>query len=1400
MDLWSGEAITLPPRLLVNPDDGGSAESPPEAPPAGAAEQASSAALRPIHIPGYEILAELGRGGMGVVYQARQTKLNRLVALKMILAGGHAGETDLARFVTEAESIARLQHPNIVQIHEVGEHDGLPFFSLEFCPGGSQEKKLNGTPLPAGEAAALVETLARAMQTAHDKGVIHRDLKPANVLLAEDGTPKITDFGLAKRVGATGQTATGAIMGTPSYMAPEQAGGRSKEIGPAADVYALGAILYECLTGRPPFRAATPLDTMMQVLSDEPVPPTQLQPRLPRDLETICLKCLRKEAARRYPSAAALADDVRRFRAGLPITARPIGPAERLGRWYRRNPGVAGLLALVLLSLLLGAVVAAWFAVWANDSARAARASEENALNEKRRAEDEKRLADAARQLIEAEKARVEPLRNRAEGLAYAQQLDRAHRSWLENDAGHARELLDACRWDFRGWEYNYLNTLFERGQRSLVLGDRGILQGIAFSPDGKQIATAELNEGVRIWNRSSLELVRNLGEKSRFAECLAYSADGKRLASGNGHDGTIRVWNVETGEEVTHFTQPGVRILSICFSPDGGRLVSGGWDGPVKVWELASGTAVVSFQADPQGVTRVAFSPDGKHLATGGTEGAKLWDSATGKLVSSRPGQSGRVAFSPDGKLLAVSASEMVVLWEVATGKDVRLVQGHQKQISDVAFSPDGRRLVSGGWDRLVIVWDVATGRPDLTLKGHTGLVEGVAFSSDGLEVASYGREGTVKLWKTVGATDSVHLETPPNEGSGFRPAFNRDRSLEACGTIRCQIKVFDLSTGKERVTLAGHDRPLRCVGFSPDGVYLASGAGGFGYGPDGKLLNDSPGEVKVWDLATGREVVKLAGPPEEELAVMFSPDGKRLAAGAKGGRRGIAGGDLRVWEVGTWHQLWTVGPRDQQQNPDGLRGEVGSLALSPDGKRLATGDQAFEVRLWDLERGREIHKLLGHRRPASGYSLGIEALAFSPDSRQLASASDDRTVRLWDVESGAELHVSRGHTGMVYSLAFSPDGLRLASVGSNETGEDSTLKLSDTRTGRETFSLKVKGSAVAFSADGSRLLLAGDGETVHVWDASLRQKDRTVRGSGGLMDAVAFSPDGKSLACASGVSGPESDEVRVLDATTGQVQFLLNMASPGTSMVWGNVTGLAFSPDSLRLAAVDGEGTLKVWDMRTEQELLSLQRKDPRSHQRQRIQCVAFSPDFKFLAGGGPGLQLWDVTTGAEVRTLPIGEVSGLAFSPDGERVITITVGGSEVKISQVTTGRVLVTLQTKPATRAVAFSTDGATVAIAGEGAESKTVQLWDAHRGKLTATLAGHTGPVWSVAFSPDGRRLVSGSTDQTIRVWDLATGQPVETLRGHAGTIRQVTFSPSGQRVASASSDGTVKVWDLESGR
>jgi tetratricopeptide (TPR) repeat protein/tRNA A-37 threonylcarbamoyl transferase component Bud32 len=341
--------------LVVPPTNHGVPSPPPDL---ASDLPATPAAAGTVAVPGYEILEVLGKGGMGVVYRAQQLGLGRIVALKMIRHAEYADDEERRRFHSEAEAVARLQHPHIVQIHEVGKTGELPYFSLEYCSGGSLADQLHGTPWEAQRAARLVQTLAGAVAAAHAAGIVHRDLKPANVLLTADGTPKVTDFGLAKRLDVPGLTATGAIVGTPSYMAPEQAGGKGKEVGPAADVYALGAVLYELLTGRPPFRGPTALETVFQVLNEMPVPVRRLQPKVPRDLETICLKCLEKEPKKRYLSAMALAEDLRRFGAGEPVAARPIGWLGRAVRWARRRPAQASVLVLILL-VLVGSVVGA---------------------------------------------------------------------------------------------------------------------------------------------------------------------------------------------------------------------------------------------------------------------------------------------------------------------------------------------------------------------------------------------------------------------------------------------------------------------------------------------------------------------------------------------------------------------------------------------------------------------------------------------------------------------------------------------------------------------------------------------------------------------------------------------------------------------------------------------------------------------------------------------------------------------------------------------------------------------------------------------------------------------------------------------------------------------------------
>jgi hypothetical protein len=612
-------------------------------------------------IPGYEILGELGRGGMGVVYQARQVKADRLVALKMILAGAHASEQDLNRFRIEAQAVARLQHPNIVQVHEVGDDHGLPYFSLEFCAGGSLEKKLAGTPLPPQDAARLIETLARAVQAAHDKGIVHRDLKPANVLLTEDGTPKITDFGLAKKLDAAGPTASNAIMGTPSYMAPEQAGGRGKEVAPAADVYALGAILYECLTGRPPFRAATPLDTLMQVVSDDPVPPGQLNARVPRDLETICLKCLEKQPARRYPSARELGDDLQRSLKGEPIRARAVGVVERLLLWVRRRPARAALygLSLFALALALGGGVAVWF--WqVAEGERQGAVSTVNMLTETRRD-----LSDALEREQEA-RGKLEQTQEELAAISYASQINLAQHLWESGQDSRARQLLEECEPKLRGWEWNYLHQVFH--------------------PEAIQLEGA-------------------VG----YPNLITFSRDGTRFIHGNPH-GIIHQWLVETGKLVAT-THQNTNIRGVTFfSPDGCLLVdlpkSEDPNRSIQIYDVDSGrlqATIEGYKKKIFGWKNVRFSPNGKYLAlyTDRVEGndfipdgiVKLWDTATGKEIAALPGHKPtvwHVLFSPDGeRVLTTDDDETVRLWDAATG---RLIVKRDQAGRSAEYSPNGK------------------------------------------------------------------------------------------------------------------------------------------------------------------------------------------------------------------------------------------------------------------------------------------------------------------------------------------------------------------------------------------------------------------------------------------------------------------------------------------------------------------------------------------------------------------------------------------------------------------------------------------------------------------------------------------------------------------------------------
>jgi WD40 repeat protein len=1000
-------------------------------------------------VPGYQVLGELGRGAIGVVYLARQTRLNRLCALKMIRGGDLADPECSLRFLAEAEVVARIAHPNVLQIYQIGESGGLPYLELEFVPGGSLDKHLDGTPWPALKAARLVEELARGVAEAHRSGVIHRDLKPSNVLLGLSGTPKVGDFGLARRLTVdSGLTRTEAILGSPSYMAPEQADGGARTAGPAADVYALGAILYELLTGRPPFRSASLLETLEQVRTVEPVAPSRLRKGLPRDLETVCTACLRKDPRTRYASADDLADDLGRFAQDRPVLARRTSLSERAWRRCRRNP-VVSVLSACLAGLLIGIGVTVAAASLLRSERNEAVANLDRARRAERLTREEKSRADAASHLAQARayrwSGRVGQRFRSLDELAAAAAVRPT--LVLRNEAIACLALADARR--ERGWE------VITPGTFAVVADDRL-----------ERFARGNASGSISILGASDGRELRLLPSPGGHAYFLRFSADGRTLHSLH-HGNTLgRYWDLDTGKELS-----GPQMADL--SRDGQFLAANGADGKVTLTHVGSGRVVGVFPSRPVWPT-YAFDPARRRFAVVAPDSTtvRLYDLATGleEHALAHPAFVHHVVWRPDGRLLATAANDnSLYVWDAQSGVRQAVLHGHEGLPTALAYSRRGDLLASSGWDATVRLWDPMSGRALVRLEGRLGVpwfgpddrtlgftqagqklelwrIESggdvcrllcgpqvphplwtVAFSPDGLSLAAAGPLG-VTVWDRPSGRAATSLPGPchsarfggdgqtllvcgargveqypvPAARDGTEAPPGRPRLVFESPDVRAisrpvgggRVVATDFARGRAVLldpdgaappTVLGEHRGLAQVATSADGRWAATGVAGV-----------STPSVRVWDLRRKSLAWELPAPLSDGTAcVAFSPDGRWLVTGTFR--------DYRLWEVGTWR----AGPTIARENAGVM---PGALAFAPDGSALAVSRSARHVSLVGVPGGEE---LASFEAPEL---LKIQALAFSPDGHRLAAACDRQTVQLWDL---GVLHQALAGLGLDWAAA---------------------------------------------------------------------------------------------------------------------------------------------------------------------------------------------------------------------------------------------------------------------------------------------------------------------------------------------------------------------------------------------
>jgi eukaryotic-like serine/threonine-protein kinase len=1079
-------------------------------------DRATAAAEQPVSFPrafgDYELLEEVARGGMGIVYRARQRSLNRMVAIKMILAGEFASPEFVRRFRHEAAAAASLQHAHIVAIHEVGEASGQHYFSMDLVEGRNLAELVRDQALPARRAATYVKTIAEAVHFAHAKGILHRDLKPSNILIDAFDQPRITDFGLAKEFRSGAElTQSGQALGSPAYMPPEQAAGKHALASPASDLYSLGAILYHLLTGRPPFQGETLHQVLLQVQGTEPIAPRRLNPGVPEDLQTICLKCLEKDPTRRYPTARDFADELGRFLRDEPIAARPIGAVDKIWRWCRRRPAVASLSASVLLLLFVVAFGSS-FAVWQVDRARQAEHAANRDLRqtvnllELERAEDFFDAHDAAFGVAHlsamlrrdpsntlAANRLVSALAQRGWAVPSEVPLRHAGRVTTASFSRDGRRVLSAS-WDRTAAVWDVVN-----GRQLFALRHEDMILSARYSVDGHRIITASADGTAQIADAAT-GTVQSWLRHSNKVQWAEFSRDGA-LAVTACADNVARIWDANTGELKRELSGHTGSLVIARFSPDAKFVATATGLGGLRLWSVESEKMVFKLVGDHDfaAIETLAFSQDGRHLISGGDDHtARLWNIATGEPVGAPLAHRSVVwhaEFSPDGKLLLTTCEDGAArLWDVQTMQLVGEPLRHQSGVTFGQFSPDGQSVVTASSDNTARVWDVRTQTPLCQPLRHIERVIQAGFSADGLRLVTASYDGVAQVWEL-----RPHLEP----------------------SVQIQ-----------------YDHNVAPIVLSSDGAAI--------------LTAGRNNTLRLWDVRTGQP---LSEPMLQESWVAsgdVAPDGHRVAVA-------FTDHTVRVLDFGEGKTTdGTAAIPRIASGPMRHGNRVHTVRFSPDGSRIVTASADGTAHAWDATNGQSVAGPLVH-------GGAVVMAQFSRDGRMIVTASEDYTARVWDAQTGKPLTEPLAHIDHVKSAEFSPDGTRVLTASS-----DNSACLWDARTGRKLITLqhaRIVEQAV-FSPDGRRIATACLDRTAQIWDAHTGQALTPALRHDVPVARVRFSSDARRVFTTSWTS-----PARLWDSETGRpVTEWLTTKEP-----WG----ATFDPGSGRVIMGATNGIARVWNM---------------------------------------------------------------------------------------------------------------------------------------------------------------------------------------------------------------------------